>query len=106
MVTEQDIDGALRRRQFVPYYQPKVSLMTGEIVGAEALMRWVRDDGSVVPPGEFIPLAERSARIRQLTSQLVPRVVDDLARLNQENELTVSFNATAQDFEDTALADL
>jgi EAL domain-containing protein (putative c-di-GMP-specific phosphodiesterase class I) len=106
MVSEHDIDDALRHRQFVPYYQPKVSLVTGRIVGAEALMRWVRDDGSVVRPCEFIPVAERSARIKQLTRQMFPRLVADLARFGKGAALTFSFNATAQDFEDSALADL
>jgi EAL domain-containing protein (putative c-di-GMP-specific phosphodiesterase class I) len=106
MVSEQDIDDALRQRQFIPYYQPKVSLVTGRIVGAEALMRWVRGDGSVVGPGEFIPVAERSARIKQLTRQMFPQLVDHLARFGKGAALTISFNATAQDFEDTGLADL
>jgi EAL domain-containing protein (putative c-di-GMP-specific phosphodiesterase class I) len=106
MVSEQDIDDALRQRQFVPYYQPKVSLVTGRIVGAEALMRLVREDGSVVAPGDFIPVAERSARIKQLTRQMFPRLVDDLAWFGKGAALTFSFNATVQDFEDTGLTEL
>lgn len=48
--------------QFKPYYQPKVSTETGQIIGCEALMRWVTPEG-IISPGEFIPMAEESGLI-------------------------------------------
>jgi len=56
---------ALDNREFEVWYQPKYSVKTGKIVGAEALVRW-RREGQLIPPGKFIPLFERNGLISQL----------------------------------------
>ena len=55
---EESLRRALERREFMLHYQPKVNLKTGEITGAEALIRWTHPTRGLVPPGEFIPVAE------------------------------------------------
>jgi diguanylate cyclase (GGDEF)-like protein/PAS domain S-box-containing protein len=55
---EADLCLALERNEFVLHYQPKVSLETGKITGAEALIRWVHPVRGLVPPAQFIPIAE------------------------------------------------
>jgi len=54
---------ALTEREFILHYQPVVELPGGRISGMEALVRWNRPDGGIVPPGEFIPLAEETGMI-------------------------------------------
>ena len=54
---------ALHERQFVLHYQPKARIDTGEITGAEALIRWLHPTRGLIPPGEFIPFAEESGFI-------------------------------------------
>ncbi len=58
-LTESEIEQGLRNDEFILYYQPKASLITNRIVGAEALARWRRPDGALLPPAAFIPVAER-----------------------------------------------
>ncbi len=54
---------ALRNREFLLHYQPQIDLATGRIIGMEALVRWQHPTDGLVPPGTFIPLAERSGHI-------------------------------------------
>ena len=54
--------GALEKREFCLYYQPKIDLKTGTITGAEALIRWMKD-GQVIPPYKFIPILEEAVNI-------------------------------------------
>jgi diguanylate cyclase (GGDEF)-like protein len=61
-VERQSLEGGLRRAlkrdEFVLHYQPKVNLKTGMIIGAEALIRWQHPDRGLVPPAQFVPIAE------------------------------------------------
>lgn len=102
-ITEVDLAEGLRNREFLLHYQPKFSLVTNEIVGAEALARWRRPDGMLLPPSAFIPLAERTGAIKELTLQLLARLVHDLDSAGLDQSLCVSLNVTAQDFEDDML---
>jgi EAL domain-containing protein (putative c-di-GMP-specific phosphodiesterase class I) len=55
---EESLRRALERQEFVVYYQPKINLRTGEIAGAEALLRWTHPTRGPVSPAQFIPVAE------------------------------------------------
>ena len=63
LLLESDLRRALERREFVLHFQPKASLQKGELTGFEALIRWRKADGSLVPPGLFVPLLEESGLI-------------------------------------------
>lgn len=54
---------ALKREEFLVYYQPQISMNTGKIVGAEALVRWKHHEKGLIPPTEFIPVAEKTGFI-------------------------------------------
>jgi diguanylate cyclase (GGDEF)-like protein/PAS domain S-box-containing protein len=63
VVLEADLRQALMRKEFQLHYQPQVDIRTGEIVGAEALLRWRRPNVGLVSPAEFLPLAEENGLI-------------------------------------------
>ena len=57
---------AIRQQQFLLHYQPQLDLRSGRLVGVEALVRWLHPTDGLIPPGRFIPLAERSGHIVEL----------------------------------------
>ncbi|MBO6718220.1 MAG: EAL domain-containing protein [Rhizobiaceae bacterium] len=57
---ERDLAGAIARREFSVHFQPQISLTTGGITGVEALVRWQHAERGPIPPGEFIPVAEKA----------------------------------------------
>ncbi len=105
-VTLTELAKALVNGDFVYYYQPKVSMITGELVGAEALIRWIHPSGSIVPPGAFIPLAESTGFICEITLSMFSSLIVDLTIINDlDPDLKVSFNASATDFASSRLID-
>lgn len=63
LTLESDMRHALKEREFTVYFQPKVDLASGEVSGLEALVRWVKPDGTIVSPEDFIPMAEETGLI-------------------------------------------
>ncbi|MFF7710215.1 EAL domain-containing protein [Pseudomonas sp. NPDC007930] len=91
---------AVQHEEFVVHYQPLIHLASGACVGAEALVRWQRPDGSMVRPDLFIPLAEDSGLVQPITDQVVRGVLRDLGPLlNAERSLHVAVNLCAEDLQ-------
>lgn len=65
---------ALRKREFAVYYQAKIDAVTGKVSGAEALVRWIRPDGTVIPPSRFIPILENNGTIAELDQYMFREV--------------------------------
>ena len=94
-----DIERALGAGEFVPYFQPIVDIRSGRLRGAEVLVRWRKPDGTIVSPAAFIPLAESSGLIIELTRSLMRRTLQEAGvALGKRPHLTVGFNLTAQHF--------
>ena len=68
---------ALKHKEFVVYYQPKVSVKEQKLCGCEALVRWNRN-GQIVAPGEFLPVLEKEASICQLDLYVFRKVCEDI----------------------------
>ena len=99
-----DIENALKAGEFVPYYQPIVDIRSGQLRGAEVLVRWRKGDGTLVLPGSFIPLAESSGLIREMTRDLMRRVcVEAGSAIGSRPAMKVSFNFAGQLFGDESI---
>jgi PAS domain S-box-containing protein len=94
---ETALHRALEREELVMYYQPKVNVIDGAIVGAEALMRWKRG-GELVPPGEFIAVAEESGLIVPITEWAVREVCKQMVAWSEDGmpPMPVSINISGR----------
>lgn len=91
---EHDFEPAIQNREFVVYFQPKYDVETETIVGAEALVRWKKPDGTLVPPGSFIPIFEKDGLIKKLDEYVFREVCSIQRRRMEEGEpmIPVSVN--------------
>lgn len=82
---ESCMETALINHEFVPFLQPKWNMKEDHIYGAEALVRWVKSDGTVVPPGDFIPLFEKNGFIEKIDFFMLDSVCAYLRKMIDEN---------------------
>ena len=78
------LDKAIKNKEFKIYLQPRFSLTTGKIVGAESLVRWQREDGTILPPDSFIPVYEKNGRIIDLDFYMFEETVKLLANWKEQ----------------------
>ena len=97
-----DLHSALRKDgELALHYQPKVRLDTGECTGVEALIRWHHPERGMVPPAQFISLAEQTALIGPLTEWVVGAALCQLADWKRDGiELSIAINVSAHNLED------
>ncbi|TAL00439.1 MAG: bifunctional diguanylate cyclase/phosphodiesterase [Rhodospirillaceae bacterium] len=102
---EHDLHRAFENREFVLYYQPKVDAHTGRVVGAEALVRWYHPKRGIVPPSEFIPLAEECGLITALGEWTLREACEQLTKWQAEGIpiASVSVNLSPRQFVDASL---
>ncbi|MGA1804581.1 putative bifunctional diguanylate cyclase/phosphodiesterase [Rhizobium sp. HT1-10] len=98
---EADLKSAIREKAIVPHYQPLVDLKTKQVVGYEALARWETSPGRFVSPGEFIPLAEETGLIFDLSDSLFSMACRDA--MTWPSHVMLSFNISATQLSDRHL---
>ncbi|HTF25003.1 MAG TPA: EAL domain-containing protein [Candidatus Limnocylindria bacterium] len=110
-VERQSLEGSMRhaveREEFLLHYQPKVNLDTGEITGVEALIRWQQPDRGLVPPSQFVPIAEDCGLIIQI-GRWVLREACRQARAWQDaglRPLPIAVNVSAVEFRDKSFVE-
>ena len=105
-INVEDIAIGLEQKQFVPYFQPKIDLRSGALIGAEALVRWRHPQLGLVPPMRFIPLAEDSGQIVGLTWHMLESSMRTLAQWIPESlDISVSVNITVGFLEELAVTE-
>lgn len=80
LLLENQLRQAVSREEFVLYYQPKLSLSSGQVIGAEALIRWHDPEGNLVLPGKFIPVLEETGMIGDVGSWALGKAMEDYSR--------------------------
>lgn len=98
---ESSMRKALEYRQFELYYQPKVDLATGKLVGREALIRWIHPEKGVISPSEFIPLAEETGLVLEIDDWGLRAACIQNALWHKNNvgpKVSVSVNVCAKEF--------
>lgn len=101
LAVESDLRAALRKKEFLLHYQPIVDLQSGRIIGFEALVRWQRN-GVLVPPSDFIGIAEDTGIIVFLGNWILREALSTLAKWQKADErnaaLTISINVSPRQF--------
>ena len=94
------IEQGLNHGEFVFHYQPQISLVSGQLLGAEALIRWMRPNGDMISPGDFLPLAEKTGLITQITEMMIEQFAED-ARIVQDvnDQVVMAMNVSPLDLE-------
>lgn len=96
-----ELGRAIRENQLCLYYQPKVLLHEKRCYGFEALIRWIHPELGFVPPGDFIPIAELTSVIHQLTAWVLERAIEQCRRWQEQGmSLTVAVNLSARNLMD------
>ncbi|MCD8014254.1 MAG: EAL domain-containing protein [Lachnospiraceae bacterium] len=90
------MDTAMKNGEFKVYLQPKYSLQDYSVIGAEALIRWEKPDGTVLSPDSFIPIYERTGKISELDFYVFEQVAAFLAKNNElgRRQVPISINAS------------
>jgi diguanylate cyclase (GGDEF)-like protein len=100
LALENHLRKALERREFILYYQPQFDILTEDIIGVEALVRWKHRELGMVSPADFIPLAEETGLIIQIDEWVMRTACEQMRRWQEEGlpDITMSVNLSGQHF--------
>jgi diguanylate cyclase (GGDEF)-like protein/PAS domain S-box-containing protein len=105
---ESGMRRGLKSREFANYYQPQVNVATADITGVEALVRWRHPTRGLLPPGDFIPMAEESGLIIALGEWVLRKACEDIAAWRRQELPTVrlAVNFSMSQFEQAELVNM
>lgn len=104
VITPVELKNGIENQELVNFYQPKINVATKKIIGVESLVRWKKNDGTVISPDKFIPVAEKFDLIDDLTKYIMKLAIKDCLGWNisgQDFSLSVNvstLNLKALDF--------
>lgn len=105
LAMENRLRGALGRGEFLLHYQPQYDARNGQVLGAEALLRWRNEQGELVPPAVFIPLLEETGLINDVGAWVIDRACEQLAHWHAAGweRLRLAINISSRQVSDAAL---
>ncbi|AHM57121.1 cyclic di-GMP phosphodiesterase Gmr [Peptoclostridium acidaminophilum DSM 3953] len=97
---------AIENEEFLLYYQPKIHLGSGRIVGAEALIRWLHPERGFIPPNEFIPVAEQTGQIKEIGAWVLKNALEQKKAWNKKGyeHLWMSINLSGRQLSEENIA--
>jgi diguanylate cyclase len=102
-----ELRNTIKRNELELFYQARVSIQTGQLLGAEALVRWNHPTHGVISPDEFIPLAEHTRTIKHVTLWVLQRAFRTCADWHKQGiDIKISVNLSSRDLNDPELPDL
>lgn len=97
---QQDLTKAIKEKEFYLVFQPQVDAFTGQVKGAETLLRWARPDKNFVSPAVFVPIAEQSGLMEEIGSWVLLSACRQAASWQQQgmSDVSISINVSSQQF--------
>lgn len=103
VVIEGELRKAMKENQFILYFQPKVHLFTNEIIGYELLIRWNHPKMGMIPPSDFIPIAEETGMIVRLGEWILMQACQKVQEISKysNKEIPIAINISVKQFADS-----
>lgn len=94
----KEIKEGIKNNQFELYYQPKINVQTGAVTGCEALIRWQHPEDGLIPPNDFIPIAEKDGLIIELGNWIIEQAIAQQAIWKKQGiaDISISINISAR----------
>ena len=107
LTLEKDLRYAIKNKEFVVYYQPQIDIAKSELVGMEALVRWIHPEKGLIPPIKFIPIAEESTLIVSIGEQVLYEACLQNKKWQDSGykKIPVAVNLSARQFQQLDLCD-
>ncbi len=104
---ENDMRRAIENKEFLLHFQPQISIQTGKIVGAEALVRWLHPDKGQISPGKFIPVAEETGLIVPMSELIIKQAIEQAVLWTEIGlpAVTMAVNISLKHFKKADFAD-
>ncbi len=107
LALSNDLRNALNNEELMVYYQPKLDMKSGLIIGVEALVRWNHPERGFIPPDQIIYIAEHTGLIKQLTHWVVKEAISQCSHWNNRGmKLSVSVNLSTRNLQDQGLIEI
>lgn len=102
------MEHALKNGEFIPYLQPKINMKTHEVIGAEALVRWINPERGMIMPGEFLPFFERNGFVVEIDMHMYEQICILISRWLREGKKvrTISCNFSRLHFKNDAFPEI